>query len=110
MLPPDIAATLEPERTATVYGRKHHPNRWPYGSRRPFYYRSDEEWIEAMISAGFAVARSLYLRGVYSAEEMEEHIDRAVEAPLFAALCPHHILPDNCRHCCPGDADYWMGP
>jgi len=59
---------------------------------------------------GFATARLLYMRGVYTAEQMERHMDEAIDRPIFGILCPHRISPNNCRHCCGREAEYWMGP
>lgn len=103
-------STVNRERIVSVYGREYNLSRWPYGSSRPFYVKDDVEFVEELIEQGLSTARMLYMRGIYTAEEMELHMDKTLEAPLFGVLCPHFILPENCSHCCGEEPEYWMGP
>jgi hypothetical protein len=93
----------------TVYGRNYYPAHWPYGSYIPPNF-TPERYIETLIDDGFATARLLFMRNVYTAAEMEEHMTKTVEMPLFGCLCPHRVLPDNCSKCCGKKPEYWMKP
>lgn len=98
------------DNIVTVWGKEYNLTYWPYGTLRPFYIKTDEEFIEDMIEDGFATARLLYMRDVYTSEEMIKHMSDAIESPLFGCLCPHRVLPDNCSRCCGREPEYWMRP